>query len=100
MMALHTALRRPAPIAGVVGFSGALLAPKELAAEITARPPVLLVHGTADTVVPFTDMAKTETALKANNVPVETLARPGLPHSIDDQGIMAAIRFLQREFKQ
>jgi phospholipase/carboxylesterase len=100
MMSLYTALRRPAPIAGVVGFSGALLQPEKLAAEITARPPVLLIHGTVDTVVPFTDMAKTETALKANNVPVQTLARPGLPHSIDEQGIMAAIQFLARQFNQ
>jgi phospholipase/carboxylesterase len=76
MMALHTALRRAAPIAGVVGFSGRL----------------------PDPIVPFDEMAMAETALKQNNVPVQTMARPGLPHSIDEQGIMAAIQFLARQF--
>ena len=37
MMALHVALRRAAPLAGIVGFSGRLLDPERLAAEITAR---------------------------------------------------------------
>ena len=54
MMALHVGLRRAAPLAGIVGFSGRLLDPQQLATEITARPPVLLVHGDQDPVVPFT----------------------------------------------
>ncbi|HET8728087.1 MAG TPA: alpha/beta fold hydrolase, partial [Alphaproteobacteria bacterium] len=44
MMALHVALRRKQPCAAIVGYSGALVAPETLAAEIGARPPVLLVH--------------------------------------------------------
>ncbi len=52
MIALHVALRRPKPCAGVLGYSGRLLAEDALAAEIRSRPPVLLVHGTADEVLP------------------------------------------------
>ncbi len=52
MTSLYVALRRPEPIAAVLGYSGALLAPELLAAEIKSRPPVLLVHGDADQVVP------------------------------------------------
>lgn len=98
MMALHTALRRPSPIGGVVGFSGALLQAEKLPADITARPPVLLVHGDADPIVEFAEMKRAEDALRANAVPVQTLARAGLPHSIDDAGLMAAVQFAARSF--
>ena len=53
MMALHVAPRRARPAAAVVGYSGMLIAPQLLAAEIKSRPPMLLVHGTADPVVPM-----------------------------------------------
>ena len=57
MMALQVALRRRFPLAGVIGFSGALTGESRLPAEIRARPPVLLVHGDADPVVPFGAMS-------------------------------------------
>jgi len=98
MMALHTALRRPRPAAAVLGFSGHLVAPERLAAEVTARPPVLLVHGDADEVVPFGALASAEAALRAAGVPVEAHARPGLGHGIDQPGLELAARFLLRAF--
>ena len=55
MMALHVALRRKTPLAAVVGFSGALIGSEVLAQEITARPPVKLIHGEEDEVVPFAE---------------------------------------------
>lgn len=96
MMSLYVALRRPQPIGGIVGYSGALVAPQLLAGEVRSKPPVLLVHGEADPIVPFQAMAAAESALKAAGVPVTTLARPDLPHSIDDEGIGAGIEFLAR----
>jgi phospholipase/carboxylesterase len=96
MMSLYTALRRPQALAGIVGYSGALVAPHLLASEVRSKPPVLLVHGEADPIVPFQALAAAAQALKANGVPVETLPRPGLPHSIDDEGIEAGIGFLSR----
>src|ERR1700760_1588879 len=62
--------------------------------ENQGSPPVLLIHGTADDVVPFDSMAAAETGLKAAGVPVETLARPGLPHGIDEKGVEAGAAFL------
>ncbi|MGB5837416.1 MAG: dienelactone hydrolase family protein, partial [Albidovulum sp.] len=56
MMALHVIPRRAVPVAGVVGFSGRLLQPEKLKAEALSKPPVLLVHGDADPMVPFADM--------------------------------------------
>ena len=52
MMALHVGLRRAAAPSAIVGFSGALLAPELLPGEIVSRPPVVLIHGAADEVVP------------------------------------------------
>ena len=96
MMAFHTALRRPQPLAAVVGFSGMLIAPELLAEEIKSRPPLCLIHGMDDEVVPFAAMAQAEEALKAADVNIETHARPRLGHSIDEAGLMAATAFLQK----
>jgi len=98
MMAFQVGLRRANAPAAIVAYSGALMAPDHLAADITARPPVMIIHGEQDPIVPFAEMAAAEKVLRANNVPVETLARPGLPHSIDDAGIIAAAQFLSRQF--
>ncbi|MBL8698946.1 MAG: dienelactone hydrolase family protein [Alphaproteobacteria bacterium] len=94
MMSLFVAPRRKSPIAGVVGFSGALIAGERLAAECRARPPVLLVHGEADPIVPFAAMAAAESALRMAGLEVATEARPGLPHSIDEVGLAKGGSFL------
>jgi phospholipase/carboxylesterase len=98
MTALFTGLRRATAPAAVLGFAGALLAPEALAAEITARPPVLLVHGEADEVVPAMASRTAESALREAGVAVESLYRPGLAHGIDDAGIALGALFLQRAF--
>jgi phospholipase/carboxylesterase len=98
MMALHVALRRPAAIAALVGYSGLLPAPDSLPAELTARPPVLLVHGEADDVVPFAFLDLAAQALTLVHVPVTTLSRPGLGHTIDDEGLMQGIDFVAAGF--
>ncbi len=94
MMALHVALRRARPCAGVVGFSGALLGDGDLAAATVSRPPVLLVHGLADEVVPPEAMGSTESALRTAGIEVAAHGRPGLPHGIDDDGLALARDFL------
>ncbi|MHA1565470.1 MAG: alpha/beta hydrolase [Alphaproteobacteria bacterium] len=100
MMALHVALRRPNCCAAVVGFSGMLVDSANLAAELVCRPPVLLVHGDADIVVPPACLPAAETALKALNVPVSAHMRPGLAHGIDGQGLALAGEFLGQAFAE
>ena len=94
MMSLHVGLRRTRAPAAIVGFSGALLAGPELFLQIRARPPVLLIHGDADPVVPVSALDAAAIGLRAVGVAVETERRPGLGHSIDDVGLERGGAFL------
>jgi len=99
MMSLYVAPRRPRALAGVVGYSGALVGADALAVEAKSKPPVLLVHGEMDDIVPFQAMAAAATGLRAAGLQVETLARPGLPHSIDDAGLARGGAFLAERLR-
>jgi phospholipase/carboxylesterase len=99
MMSLHVGLRRAQTIGGILGFSGSLIGAEVLAAEIKSNPPVFLVHGTADQVVPYEALAAAELVLKDVGVPVETESRPGLVHSIDQVGAQKGALFLRRCFQ-
>ncbi len=96
MMSLYVGLRRAKPLAGILGYSGRLLAPELLKSELRSRPPVLLVHGTEDPLVPFRSLADAEAALKQAGVPVETLACPGVEHAIDQEGLQRGGLFLRQ----
>jgi len=98
MMSLFVAPRRAVAPAAVVGYSGALIGPQELAREIRVRPPVLLIHGDADPVVPHSELAWAQKALSELGVPVTVETRPRLTHSIDERGLMLGGRFLARAF--
>jgi phospholipase/carboxylesterase len=95
MMSLYVAPRRDVAIGGVLGYSGALVDAAHFRTAVQSRPPVLLVHGTADPIVPFERMAEAATALGEAGMAVETLACPGLPHSIDEAGLQAGAEFLR-----
>ena len=98
MTALFTGLRRTTAPRAVLAFSGALIAPDSLPAELTHRPPVLLVHGEADEVVPVERSREAEAALRAAGVPVEATYVPRLGHGIDDTGLAMGALALQRGF--
>ena len=94
MMALYAGLRRTPPLAAVLAYSGALLDVPPAA----AHPPVLLVHGTDDDVVPAARSRDAERLLRAAGVPVEAVFRPGVGHWIDDAGLAAGAALLRRAF--
>lgn len=96
MTSLYTILRREAPVAAIVGFSGAMVAAAKLPREVKSKPPVCLIHGNADNVVPFGAMAIAERSLKAADISVETHMRPNLGHGIDTEGLDIARNFLQK----
>jgi phospholipase/carboxylesterase len=95
MMSLFVGLRRPKPVAGIVGYSGRLLGPELLTSELRSRPRTLLVHGTDDPLVPYESLAAAEAALKGAGVPVDTLTCPGIGHSIDEDGLGRGGAFLK-----
>jgi phospholipase/carboxylesterase len=95
MMALHVALRRARPFAGIVGFSGRLLDPELLAAEIVSRPPVLLVHGDEDPVVPFASLGEAADALVAAGIETYAHVSPGTAHGIAPDGLGLALQFIR-----
>lgn len=99
MMSLHVGPRLPEPLAAIVSFSGMLVGTEHLAAELQSRPPVLLVHGQMDPVVPFASLPMAEAALKTCGFQVETEICPFMPHSIDEAGLDHARRFLAAALK-
>lgn len=95
MMSLHVAPRRPAKIAGVVAISGKLISPESLAAEAVVKPPVLLVHGDEDPVVPFGEMAAAGDALVAAGFDTYGHVMQGTGHGIAPDGLQVALHFLK-----
>jgi len=101
MMALHVGLRRAVPPAAIVGYSGLLVLPEDgnaetFAAEIKSRPPVLLVHGDQDDLIPPQALFQATRDLAALGVPVEWHLSAGIGHGIDAEGLRHGGEFLAR----
>jgi phospholipase/carboxylesterase len=98
MMSLYTAPRYGKKIAGVLGYSGALLGGEELSNASMHKIPVHLIHGEHDDVVPFEAYTTANSTLKAAGFDVSGHSTPGLAHSIDDAGIKGGSKFLKQIF--
>lgn len=96
MMALHVGPRRSEVLAGIVGYSGMLADPEALEAEVKTTPPLMLIHGDADPMVPFVAMGEAEIASKRLGFEVTTHVSRGLGHSIDEAGLRLGGDFLAR----
>jgi phospholipase/carboxylesterase len=94
VMALHAGLRRPS-VAGIIGYSGFLAGADHLG-DITARPPVTLIHGERDGIVPVEAMHSAAAALKRAGVPVKTRVIHDLGHSINLEGMLAGVEAIQQ----
>lgn len=96
MMALHVAPRREDAIAGIVAFSGRLLDPESLKEEARVRPPVLLVHGDQDDVVPPQSLPEAADALQqAGWQDVFAHVMKGTGHGIAPDGLSVALAFMR-----
>jgi phospholipase/carboxylesterase len=95
MMSLHVAPRRPVAVAGVVAISGRLLRPERLGSEALVKPPVLVMHGDQDQVVPFGDMEKAGEALVAAGFPTYGHVMQGAGHGIAPDGLGVALQFIK-----
>jgi phospholipase/carboxylesterase len=103
MMALHAGLRRTVPPAAIVGYSGMFVLPNDgppdtVAGEIKAKPPVLLIHGDQDELIPVQALFMGAQTLAALEVPVEWHISPGIGHGIDQEGLRHGGEFLARRF--
>jgi len=101
MMALHTGLRRKAAPGAIIGYSGLLVAPDggpaaAMKSEVTAHPPVLLVHGDRDEVIPPQALDYSVRGLGALGVPTEFHLSHGVGHGIDNEALRLGGDFLAR----
>jgi len=101
MMALHVGLRRATAPAAIVGYSGLFVLPegaepKTMAGEIKSRPPVLLVHGDRDELIPVQALLQGTQDLAELEVPTEWHISSGIGHGIDQEGLRHGGEFLAR----
>jgi phospholipase/carboxylesterase len=101
MMSLHVGLRRAVAPAAIVGYSGMLVIPEDseperFAAEIRSRPPILLVHGDQDQLIPVEALFHAAQSLAALDVPTEWHISSGVGHGIDQEGLRQGGEFLAR----
>lgn len=103
MLGLYVGLRRKRAPAAILGYSGMLVAPENLG-EATARdakgapPPILLIHGDADSVVPVEATWRAAEALNAAGLPTRMHICKGLDHGVDQDGLILGARFLVESF--
>jgi phospholipase/carboxylesterase len=104
MMSLHVGLRRATAPAAIVGYSGMLVMPGDqmseaFAAEVKTKPPVMLIHGDEDQLIPVQALFHSAQALGALEIPVEFHVSPGIGHGIDQEGLRHGGEFLAKRFK-
>ncbi len=98
MISLYAGPRYPAPIAGILGYSGALVWENNVDQSLLNRMPVHLIHGKADDVVPVEAYESAREVLEAHDFPVSGHMTHNLAHSIDQHGIDSGGKFLIRVF--
>jgi phospholipase/carboxylesterase len=101
MMALHVGLRRAVAPFAIVGYSGLLVvdpnaAPEAIDAEIKSRPPILLIHGDSDELIPPQALFMAANGLATLGVPVEWHLSPGIGHGIDQEGLRQGGEFIAK----
>ncbi len=92
MMSLHVGLRRAVKPAAIVGYSGTLAGePPALGAD---TPPIMLIHGSEDLMIPPAALFTSATALGRAGATVQWHVSPGIGHSIDEDGLLLGGTFL------
>ena len=81
-------------LAGLISFSGALLTEQNLKQASHSSPPILLIHGDLDDVVPATALIEAQSHFEEKGYDVELVLEKGVGHSIDQVGLDAARKFI------
>lgn len=95
MMSLYTGAHYKEKLAGVLGYSGALVWPPDTKPEKLQKLPIHLIHGEADDVVPISAYHMARQKLEAAGFTISGHTTRGLPHSIDEAGIESGGEFLE-----
>jgi phospholipase/carboxylesterase len=96
MLALHAGLLRPRRLAGILGFSGLLADPRALKAAPIQKPPILLIHGDRDDLIPVAAIFSAAQGLAAADIPAEWHISQGIGHGIAPDGLELGANFLKR----
>lgn len=92
IMSLDALVRGRRPRA-IIGYSGRLARPP--VGRIAAETDILLVHGTADPVIPFAELARAEAALSEAGASVRAVTLDGVGHTISSVGAAMGLDFLR-----
>ncbi|QJC27777.1 esterase [Anaplasma platys] len=95
MLSMYLGLNREKECAAVVAYSGAVPFPAALEPMIRSRPPVCVVHGEDDDVIPFEYFGHTTGFLERNNVRVDAHGLKDLDHSISNEGLEIGLKFIK-----
>lgn len=98
MMALHVGLRRARALAGIIGFSGMLTGAGRLKEEAKSKPPILMVHGSEDDMIPVSALFQAGQALAAAEFGAQWHISYGVPHAIGPDGLEMGAAFLTSAF--
>ena len=97
MMSMYQGFVKERKPAGIIAFSGKLVLPEMLGQKTSSKPDICLIHGEADSVVPFENFLEAKKLLDEQNVSYESHAVPNLDHSIDIHGIRMAQAFIKKQ---
>ena len=100
MMALHVGLRRPVAPACILGYSGAMLGADRLKEQMTGAPPVMLIHGDADDVVPVEALFAAVNGLNEAGCPARWHVSNGIGHGIAPDGLELGGAFLAESLQR
>ena len=96
MLSLYAGPRQEKPLAGILGYSGALLGGEHLNEDDTHRIPIHIIHGESDDVVPVMAWEAAKKSLEMKGFSVSGHTTPGLGHGIDEAGIESGREFLNK----
>ncbi|MFZ0185007.1 MAG: dienelactone hydrolase family protein [Nitrosotalea sp.] len=103
MLALHAGLRRPRAPAAILGYSGELVSAEHQTPAVPSKtsgaiPPILLIHGSEDDVIPAEALFLSASALAGSGIPCQWHLSPSLGHGIDAEGLLHGGLFLAKCF--
>jgi phospholipase/carboxylesterase len=99
MMSMYQGLTSPEKPAGIISFSGKLVLPEMIGEKTTSKPEFCLIHGEADSVVPFENFHQAQKIFTEQDIKFESHSMPHLDHAIDIHGVKAAQNFIKKQIQ-